>query len=77
MLRFAILKQVNEGSNEVVLEYNENQILSRLQARVREGLAELETAIKHKFTKQEIAVVLTKSYRELLVEFRDKTVTLK
>lgn len=43
MLRFAILKTVGEKA-EVVLEYFEKQILRRLQARVREYLAEKEIA---------------------------------
>jgi len=77
MLRFAILKQVNEQDSAVVLEYKEDQILTRLQARVRENLAEKESAIKHRFTKQEVAVALDKSFNDLVIEFKEKTITLK
>lgn len=76
MLRFAILKMVGENE-EVALEYNENQILNRLQARVRENLSENETVIKRRWTKDEVKNALSKAFRELIAEFKEKTITLK
>jgi len=75
-LRFAILKKI-ENEEQVVLEYRDDQILSRLQARVRENLNEKETFLKHSFSKDEMAKALDKAYADLLVEFKEETVKLK
>ena len=40
-IRFAILQEI-EGKENIVLEYNETQILGRLQSRVRENLTKVE-----------------------------------
>ena len=77
MLRFAILKEVGKDEGQVLLEYDENMILSRLQARIKENLAEIETAIKHSFKKPEIAKALDKSFNDLVAEFKEETVKLK
>ncbi len=76
MLRFAILKTVGE-EEQIVLEYNENQILSRLQARMREKMSERETYLKHSFNKAEVNGFLGEAFPELIAEFKEKTVTLK
>ena len=72
-LRFAILKD----AGEIVLQYEENQILNRLQARVRENLRETETVIKRRWTKEEVKNALTKAFKELIAEFKEETVKLK
>jgi len=76
-LRLAILKDVGKGESEVVLEYDEKMVLSRLQARVREGLSEKENFIKHSWSKAEVAKILNKSFNDLVVEFKEETVRLK
>lgn len=77
MIRFVILKEIGDGEGKIVLEYDSDQILSRVQARVKEQLAEKETAIKHKFSKDEIAGAITISWKDLITEFKRKTITLK
>lgn len=87
-LRFAILKGIGDGEDKVVLEYNEQKLLSRLQARVRENLIETETVIKryfikpetivkHSFEKPEIAKALDKAFNDLVLEFKEETVKLR
>lgn len=72
-LRFAILKDVGD----VVLQYKEDQLLNRLQARVKENLSETETFIKHRWGKNEVKEALSKAFKELVVEFKEETVKLK
>lgn len=89
MLRFAILRDIGdieipvenvvEGATnryEIALEYKENQLLSRLQARLRENLIGHERWHKHTFSKDQVAEAFSKAYTELLQEFKDKTVAL-
>ena len=75
MLRFAILKTVDEGPEEVVLEYNANQILTRLQAQVRENL--VEKFLKKKFSKEEVRIAVDRAFKNLVSEFKKGTVRLK
>ena len=75
MLRFAILKTVDEGSDEVVLEYNANQILTRLQAQVREGL--VSHPLRRKFSKEEVRIAVDRAFKNLVSEFKKQTVRLK
>ena len=77
MLRFAILKTVGDKESSVVLEYSAEQILSRLQARLRENLIKTETIIKLKHPKDEIEKAFTDAFNGLVAEFKEKTVTLK
>lgn len=75
-LRFAILKQVGDGDEKVVLEYDQDQILDRLNRRTRENLSALERVTKRKFTKDEIAQALKSAMGGLVAEFKEKTVTI-
>ena len=77
MLRFTILKEVGKGEDRIVLEYDEKMILSRIQARIKENLSEIETVIKHSFKKAEVAKALDKAFSDLVVEFKEETVRLK
>ena len=92
MIRFAIFKKVAETAEgqKVVLEYDENQILSRLQARMREKMSETETItvithrwprkdeviIKNTWDKDEVAKFLGQAFPGLIAEFKEKTVSL-
>ena len=78
MLRFAILKQLGGTGKDskVVLEYDEEQLLSRLQARVREGLAEKETFLKHMWTKAQVAKAVDGAFRDLVSEFKEETIKI-
>ena len=75
MLRFAILKQMEDGPDEVMLEYNANQILTRLQAQVRENL--VEKFLKKKFSKEEVRIAVDKAFKGLVAEFKKGTVRIK
>ena len=76
MLRFAILKQVSSKDTKVVLEYDAERLLSRLQARVREGLSEKETFLKHSWSKAQVAEVVKKAFDGLVAEFKEETVKI-
>ena len=89
MLRFAILRDIGEvevpatdvvrgkaNRYTVVLEYVEAQLLSRLQARVRENLIGHERWHTHTFSKDQVKEALDKAFNELVKEFKEKTITL-
>ena len=76
MLRFAILKQIGGKNDKVVLEYDAEQLLSRLQARVREGLSEKETFLKHSWSKVQVAKVVEKAFNGLVAKFKEETVKI-
>lgn len=76
MLRFAILKTAGNATEEVVLEYRDEQILSRLQARIRENLVESEKWFSHAWSKNDVAKALDKAFRDLVEEFKEETVKL-
>lgn len=74
-MRLAILKEI-KGANLVVLEYKEDQVIARLQSRVRENLVATESFMKHKWTKEEVAQAVDKAWNELVAEFKEETVQL-
>lgn len=76
MLRFAILQTLETEKNSVVLEYQEEQVLTRLQARTKENLADKESKFKSRHTKDQVAEALAKAFNDLVTEFKEKTVTL-
>lgn len=73
-LRFAILKQIDEGDEKVVLEYDEGQILERLQVRTGENLK--ESVFRRSFSKNEVAEAQAKAFHGLVSEFKSKTVRI-
>ena len=79
MLRFSILKDVGKGQEKVVIEYDEKQILSRLQARIAEKLSEgslLSKKPKFKHSRAAIHIAVGDAFNGLVTEFKEKTVTL-
>ena len=76
-IRFAILQEI-EGKENIVLEYNETQILGRLQSRVREKLSEKEKYFmpKSRFTKGEVRESIDGSFADLVKEFKEETIKL-
>ena len=75
MLRFAILKQIGKREEKVVLEYNAEQILRRLQSRVEENLAVKK--IFKVYNKKTIKESIAKAFLDLVTEFKEKTITLR
>lgn len=75
MLRFAILKTVSTNQEEVVLEYQEDQLNSRLRRRVREFLLNKNKLFK-RFTLAEIDEAVDSSFDDLITEFKEETVKL-
>lgn len=75
MLRFAILKTISANQEEVVLEYQESQLNSRLRRRVREFLLSKNRFIK-RFTSEEIDEAINSSFEELVKEFKEETVKI-
>ena len=78
-LRFAILKEI-KGENKVVLEYDKDQILERLQARVAEKLSKgPKISKKAKFThsREEIHDAIEAAYNGLIREFKEQTIQLQ
>ncbi len=78
MLRFAILKQLNDES-KVVLEYSGEQVLDRLQSRVSEKLSKgkkMSSLAKFRHNRDEIHNAIEESWAELVAEFKEKTVKL-
>lgn len=74
-MRLAVLKEI-KGSPNVVLEYKEEQVLARLQSRVRENLSASEGVFKTKWTKEEVAHAIDKAWNELVSEFKEETIKL-
>jgi len=77
MIRFAIIKDIGNSEARTMLEYDSDQICTRMQARVREQLTNKETAIKHKFTKAEVKAAIAISWNDLVSEFKEQTLVLK
>ena len=89
-LRFAILKTVSKGAEEIALEYREDQLCERLQARVWEKMSQTETVrvIKHRWPKKDEVLVkntwdkveakkfLAEAFHELINEFKEETVKI-
>jgi len=77
MLRFAILKTLAGTDTEVlVLEYDNAQILSNLQAKIRERLIKTETWRKHSWSKNEISQAVNETWADLIKEFKAATIKL-
>lgn len=76
MIRFAIIKQIGDEEQPTGLEYNKDQILERIQLRVREHLVRTETWRKHSWSADEIAMAVEKAWGGLVDEFMMKTVTI-
>ena len=90
-LRLAILKQIDEQSSQVILEYKEDQVFSRLQAQAREILSGLEkpitkkslfrgeviVGIKREWTIEEITAAYAKAWSALIGEFKEETVRIQ
>ena len=74
-MRLAILKEI-KGQEVIILEYKEDQILSRIKTRIRENLVETEKFTKHSWNKDEVAAAVDKAWNELIVEFKEKTIVL-
>jgi len=77
MIRFAIIKDIGKAEARTVLEYDSDQICTRMQARVREQLTNKETVIKHKFTQEEVKAAIAISWNDLVAEFKEQTLVLK
>ena len=86
MLRFAILKESNEGPSKLVLEYDEEQIRQRLIARLREQLADkeiviskfagLKKTVKREFDLDTVSSCLSIAYTGLINEFKEQSVKI-
>ena len=74
-LRLVFLKKY-KNEERLVLEYDEEQVLSRLQARVRENLSADETYFRHRWNKAFVQKSVDKAFRELITEFKEDTVKL-
>ena len=74
-LRFVILKQIDNRS-EVVLEYDQEQLLIRLQNRVKERLIASEKHLKHRWTKAEVEKAVGEAFNMLVNEFKSQTITI-
>lgn len=87
MLRFAILKTVNDRSG-VVLEYNEQQVLERLKSLLRENLLDGTQNNKKRFSSSmipdekrvwnidTITHAMNKSFNDLVNEIKAKTLRI-
>jgi len=80
-LRLAILKEIKawgkEGEREdLLLEYDEKQVRSRLLARGRENLVKTESWRKHRWTKGEINKAFEEAFDDLVREFKESTIKI-
>ena len=81
-LRFIILKEIKAWGKEKqfedgVLEYREDQIRSRLLARMRENLVKNETWLKHRWSKVEVAKAFEDAFDDLVREFKEETIRIQ
>jgi len=76
MLRFAILKTVNATDVAVVLEYDADQIKSRLVSRIIENIVDTEST-KRKHSKDVIKASLVRAWDGLVTEFKANSVRIK
>ena len=74
-LRLAFLKKI-KGEDELMLEYDEDQVLARLQARIRENLSAKENYFIHRWGKKDVASSVAKAFNELIQEFKEETIRL-
>lgn len=75
-LRFAILKEIGEGREKVVLQYTQEQILERIQARTKENLSASEGVFKRSWNKREVSEAIAGAFAGLVTEFQQETVKL-
>ena len=76
-LRFTIIRTLtSQDRSEIAMEYDEKQILSRLQRRTRENLSETETHLKHRWSKEEVNEAVGKAFKELVTEFKDNSIKI-
>jgi len=75
-LRFAILKTVGKGAEEIALEYREDQLCERLKRRVRENLLK-KAKLVHRWSAEEIDEAIKTSFDELITEFKEETVKIQ
>lgn len=75
-LRFAILQTVRDNQAKVVLEYDQDILLLKLRAGVRNNLMPLQRWNKKKFTDEEVKEAVGQAFDELIKEFKDETVRL-
>jgi len=66
-MTLAILQKVGEKT----LEYNQEQFVSRLKARIRENLVFSEKWFKHSWKEQEINEAVDKAFNDLGAEFTE------
>jgi len=74
-LRFAILKTVTKGAEEIALEYREDQLCERLKRRIRENLLKVSKLI-HYWSAEDIDKAIETSFKELVTEFKEETVKI-
>ena len=77
MIRFAILKDVGNEKNKVVLEYSQDQLLEKMQALVREQLVNSEKWLKHRWNKKEIEDAIHNAFNRIVLEFKQKSVYIE
>lgn len=75
-LRFAILQTVRDNTAKVVLEYDQDILLHKLRAGVRNNLMPLQKFYKKRFTDEEVKEAVGKAFDELISEFKQETVRL-
>ena len=74
-LRFAILKSVGKGAEQVVLEYREDQLCERLKRRIHENLSKKSRLIR-RWSAKDIDKAVEISFKELVTEFKEETVKI-
>ena len=75
MARFVILEKVG-GRNRIYLEYNEQEFVRRLVARVLENLAIYCDHKRDKHTKEEVKRAIIEAFSQMAKEFKDRTVIM-
>lgn len=76
-LRFAILKVFKLGEDQVALEYNQDIILDKLQARIRDKLIEQKKWYRKSFNEETMIAVVAEAWRQLVEEFKEDSVKIK
>jgi len=81
-LRFAILKTMSKGAEQIALEYDEKQLCERLKQRVREHLI-MKVGIVQRFSLALLCwsfgiidTAVDVSFKELVKEFKEETVKI-
>ncbi len=75
--RLAILKEIpKKDAACIVLEYSEEQLVSKLKSGITRELLKTESWSKKKWSKAEILSALEISWNELVTEFKEQTIKL-